>query len=168
MEPIQLNATFMDGNSLLADIRASLSSQSPLLFGNYKLNKVIGRGAFATVYLAKNNDTGRKVALKIVDMSELAIQYESESIQRKIIKSLADEEKHMKLCHSAHVIKIYESFDNGKNKVYALEFCNQGNLENYLKKKGAFSEKDAISFIKQIICGLAVLTTIVRNYTPTT
>ena len=70
----------------------------------------------------------------------------------------------MRQCRSVHVIKIYESFQNERSKVYVLEYCNQGNLELYLKKRGAFNERDAISVLKQIICGLAVTFSVYRNF----
>ena len=44
----------------------SLSAGSVVL-GRYTIQKVIGRGGMATVYLARNQETERLVALKILD-----------------------------------------------------------------------------------------------------
>lgn len=54
----------------------------------------------------------------------------------------------MKKCKSAYVLKMSESFTNDKCKVFVIEFCNSGTLEHHLKKKGRFSERNAVMILK--------------------
>jgi serine/threonine protein kinase len=40
-----------------------------------------------------------------------------------------------------------------------LEYCNGGNLQDYIEKKGRIAEKEAILIFKQILNGIAVIST---------
>ena len=62
----------------------------------------------------------------------------------------------MKMCKSAYVLKIFESYTNKICKVLVMEYCNGATIEHYIKRKGRFKEQDAIMVLKEIIFGLAV------------
>ena len=51
-------------------------------------------------------------------------------------------------CKSAHVIKIFESYENKASKVFVMEFCNSETLEHYLRRKGRLKEDRAIVALK--------------------
>jgi serine/threonine protein kinase len=127
-----------------------------LLFGKYKIDRLVGRGAFGWVYRAINMETNREVAMKIIDFEEISSYYTSEEAKTKIRDTLLTEESHLRKCHSAHIIKVIDSFENDNCKVIILEYCNSGTLQDYLRKRGAIEEPDAIVILKQILFGIAV------------
>src|SRR5215831_14749207 len=60
-------------------------------YGRYEIVQAIGRGAMGFVYLARDTETGRNVALKIVQMIEAADQdmLEAERLGAELEKRLA-------------------------------------------------------------------------------
>jgi serine/threonine-protein kinase ULK/ATG1 len=59
-------------------------------------------------------------------------------------------------CYNDNVIKYIDSFSNDKNVYIFTEFCNGGDMEEYLKKKGTLGEDEAREFLKQILNGFRV------------
>lgn len=63
----------------------------------------------------------------------------------------------LKRCHSENVIRYIDTFTNEKNVYIFTEFCNGGDMEQYLEKKGFLAEDEAREFLKQILNGFKVL-----------
>jgi serine/threonine protein kinase len=59
-------------------------------------------------------------------------------------------------CCNDNVIRYIDSFSSSKNVYILTEFCNGGDLEEYIKKKGRLSEDEAREFLKQILNGFRV------------
>lgn len=59
-------------------------------------------------------------------------------------------------CFNDNVIKYIDSFSNDKNVYIFTEFCNGGDMEQYLKKKTTLGEDEARQFLKQILNGFRV------------
>lgn len=62
----------------------------------------------------------------------------------------------LKSCNNDNVIGFVDSFKSDKYIFVVMEYCNGGDLEEYLEKKKSISEDEAIMFIKQIINGFKV------------
>jgi hypothetical protein len=138
-----------------------------LWFGKYQLRKYLGKGSFARVFRARNSETEKVVALKVIDLQEIDERYQNEEISEKARKYLMSEENNMRTCKSAYVLKMYESFTNSKCKVFALEYCNGATLEHYIRRKGRLEENYAVMVLKEIIFGLGVLLPSPRKCTVT-
>ena len=55
------------------------------------MNKYLGKGSFARVYKATNIDSGRTVALKVIDIDELNSKYQQLGMADKVQKYLVSE-----------------------------------------------------------------------------
>ncbi len=115
-------------------------------FGDYLIKETIGKGTFSKVKLGINKITGEKVAIKILDKSKIVEKEDLDRIVREMsILTKMDHE---------NVIKVFQIFEDPNNFLIIMEFCEGGELFNYIVKKGRLSEKEASFFFYQIINGV--------------
>lgn len=118
---------------------------------NYVLERVIGKGQFGEVFKGYHKITGQDVAVKTVNRKNL---------KGKFYELLENEIKVLKTCDNVNIIKLYDIKKTSNNIYLMLEYCNEGDLMEYLKKRGKFSEEEAIEIFLQI---LNAFKTLVRN-----
>ncbi len=73
---------------------------------------------------------------------------------------LENEIKVLKTCDNRNIIKLYDIKKTANNFYLIIEYCNEGDLSAYLKKKQKLSEEEAIEFLIQI---LNAFKTLVKN-----
>ena len=103
-----------------------------ITIGNYECSSMIGQGTISTVYRTISKQTSEPIVLKVFNKIE---SYENE----KNILS--------KLNHQG-IVKLIDSFQDGKNKVLALEYGKD--LFDYILENGRISEKKAKILFKYI------------------
>ncbi len=115
-------------------------------FGDYIIKQTIGKGTFSKVKLGINKLTGEKVAIKILDKSKILEKEDLDRIIREMsILSKMDHE---------NVIKVFQIYEDNYNYLIIMEYCEGGELFNYIVKKGKLSETEAAFFFYQIINGV--------------
>ena len=115
-------------------------------FEDYIIKETIGKGTFSKVKLGKNKITGEKVAIKILDKSKILEKEDLDRIIREIsILTKLDHE---------NVIKIFQIIEDSQKFLIIMEYCEGGELFNYIVKKGKLSEIEASLFFYQIINGV--------------
>ena len=118
-------------------------------FGDYIIKQTIGKGTFSKVKLGINKLTGEKVAIKILDKSKILEKEDLDRIIREMsILSKMDHE---------NVIKVFQIYEDNYNYLIIMEYCEGGELFNYIVKKGKLSEIEAAFFFYQIINGVEYL-----------
>lgn len=110
--------------------------------GKYRLIKTIGKGNFAKVKLAKHVPTGREVAIKIIDKTQL----NPSSLQK-----LFREVRIMKLLDHPNIVKLFEVIETEKTLYLVMEYASGGEVFDYLVAHGRMKEKEARSKFRQII-----------------
>jgi len=110
----------------------------------------LGTGAFGKVYLGKDKNSSKLVAIKIIETSSIQDDY--------CTKSLMNEIEIMKELKSPNIVSLYDVFFT-KNNVYIIaEFCNGGDLRSYIcKQKDPIPEEKARIILKDIIIGFKEL-----------
>lgn len=137
-------ATF--GNTANANRTRDLPPGSVVL-GRYTIQKVLGRGGMATVYLAKHQQTDRLVALKLLDPEF--------SRDPAYVERFRREAKAAGRIRSDHVVAIYDlDAEVGGSLVLVMEFLEGQSMQGALKA-GRFPVQKAISFGRQMLEGLA-------------
>ncbi|KAJ9167472.1 hypothetical protein P3X46_022123 [Hevea brasiliensis] len=112
------------------------------LFGKYELGKLLGCGAFAKVYHARNLRTGQSVAIKIINKKKIANPTLMSNIKREI--------SIMRRLNHPHIVKLYEVLAS-KTKIYfVMEFVKGGELFAKVAK-GRFSEDLSRKYFQQLI-----------------
>ncbi|XP_016356979.1 serine/threonine-protein kinase MARK2-like isoform X10 [Sinocyclocheilus anshuiensis] len=110
--------------------------------GCYRLLKTIGKGNFAKVKLAKHVLTGKEVAVKIIDKTQL----NSSSLQK-----LFREVRIMKLLNHPNIVKLFEVIETDKTLYLVMEYASGGEVFDYLVAHGRMKEKEARAKFRQIV-----------------
>ena len=118
----------------------------------YKILEKLGKGTFGIVYKVINEYESMIYVIKQISLNGLSKQQ---------INQVYSEAKILSLINSKYVVKYRESFVDGEDLDIVMEYCDNGDLCNFLKhkkKKGIPLEEDLIwqIFIK-ITLGLTAI-----------
>lgn len=112
------------------------------LFGKYDLGRLLGCGAFAKVYHARNVRTGQSVAIKVINKKKLSSSSLASNIKREI--------SIMRRLNHPNIVKLYEVLAT-KTKIYfVMEFVKGGELFAKVAK-GRFTEDLSRKYFQQLI-----------------
>jgi len=115
--------------------------------GNYYHKyEQIGKGAYSTVYKAYHNDLSKIFAVKEINIS----------IHKKNIERFREEIFLMNKFDHQNILKLYETIEDDNYIYLILEYCENGDLKNFLNKR-PMKEKNVRRFMKQIVSGLQYL-----------
>ncbi|KAG5064183.1 hypothetical protein AAZX31_02G220000 [Glycine max] len=121
---------------------AAENNTNTALFGKYEVGRLLGCGAFAKVYHARNTETGHSVAVKVISKKKLNSSGLTSNVKREI--------SIMSRLHHPNIVKLHEVLAT-KTKIYfILEFAKGGELFARIAK-GRFSEDLARRCFQQLI-----------------
>uniref|UniRef100_A0A673ZP34 non-specific serine/threonine protein kinase n=1 Tax=Salmo trutta TaxID=8032 RepID=A0A673ZP34_SALTR len=122
------------------------SGRPPLArVGYYEIERTIGKGNFAVVKLATHIITKAKVAIKIVDKTQL---------DDENLKKIFREVQIMKMLRHPHIIRLYQVMENEKMIYLVTEYASGGEIFDHLVAHGRMAEKDARRKFKQIVAAV--------------
>ncbi|KFD50714.1 hypothetical protein M513_08370, partial [Trichuris suis] len=116
--------------------------------GNFRLLRTIGKGNFAKVKLAKHLPTGREVAIKIIDKTQL----NPGSLQK-----LFREVRIMKMLNHPNIVKLYQVIETEYTLYLVMEYASGGEVFDYLVAHGRMKEKEARAKFRQIVSAVQYL-----------
>lgn len=93
----------------------------------FSLNNMIGKGSYANVYLGRRADDGTPTAVKVIDKKIFSNNYNVKSIQSQI--------DIMKKMDHNNIVKLLDVYQTNNNMYIVTEYCRDGDLRNYIKKK---------------------------------
>ena len=108
----------------------------------YNTIKFLGKGAFSDVYLVQCKETQKLYAKKCIHHKNLNIR-ERELLIMKTIKH-------------PNIVGFYNSFDENDQLNIILEYCEKGDLQEFLNGR-KMKEKSALHYFYQILQGLNYL-----------
>ncbi|KAA8517673.1 hypothetical protein F0562_015147 [Nyssa sinensis] len=133
---------YESGNELPAMEETVEVSSESILFAKYELGKLLGYGAFAKVYHARNVETGQSVAIKAVSKQKIVKGDLTGHVEREI--------SIMRRLRHPHIIRLFEVLAT-KTKIYfVMEFAKGGELFAKVAK-GRFSEDLSRRYFQQLI-----------------
>ena len=126
-----------------------LHSTSSMKVEDFELLKVVGRGSFGKVYLAKKKDTGNIYAIKTLkkDFIIKTNQVKNTKIERDIMQQITH----------PFVVKLHFAFQSTETLYFVTEFLNGGELFFHMCNEIRFSEDRARFYAAEIVLGLAHL-----------
>jgi serine/threonine-protein kinase len=123
-----------------------LSSLQTALSGRYALERELGRGGMATVYLARDLQHDRHVAVKVL-LPELAVTLGVERFLREIEVGTA-------LQHP-HIVGVLDSGQTDGILYYTMPFVDGASLRDRLDREKQLPIDDAIQIARQVAEALA-------------
>ena len=119
------------------------SSQPPTEVPGYRIERLLGQGAFGQVWVGTNLNTGRQVAIKFYLHSA------------GVTWSLSREVKHLvTMSANRHIVQVLEVGWESDPPYYVMEYMENGSLEELLRREGSLRVSNAVSMITDIARGL--------------
>ena len=109
------------------------------------MGKPLGKGRFGTVYLSREKETQRLVAIKVLNKNQL--------LEAKVSHQLKQEvEIHARLSCNQYIVPLYATFQDKKRVYLVMRYAKGGNLYQTLREqKFRIEEKTAIKYMKQLM-----------------
>ena len=123
--------------------------QQRKVVGPYMLGKSIGEGTFGKVRLAVHMPTGEQVAVKILEKSRIKEQADVRRVNREI--------KILKKSVHPNIIQLYEVLDTQNSIYLIMEYCEGGEMFDYIVQHKRVPELQACKFLHQILEGVELL-----------
>ena len=115
------------------------------MFGSYRIARLLGRGGMGEVYEAEQTETGRRVAIKVLNQA-----ITSNADRKRFIR----EGRMAATVSDPHVVYVYGSEEIEGAPVIAMELAGGGTLKDRVKKDRPLSPTEAVDDILQVIDGL--------------
>jgi serine/threonine protein kinase/Flp pilus assembly protein TadD len=126
----------------MSDVQATLQRA---LEDRYTIEREVGRGGMATVYLAHDRRHDRPVALKVLH-PQLALSLGSERFLREI--QIAARLQH------PHIVPLYDSGQAGDLLYYVMPFIEGESLRQLLERTPRMSLEDAVRIARGVAAAL--------------
>jgi serine/threonine protein kinase/tetratricopeptide (TPR) repeat protein len=121
--------------TLIEQLRAALAP-------NYVLERELGRGASATVFLAVDTKHGRQVALKVLHAA-IAASVGPQRFRREIVVSAGFQHP--------HILSVYDSGETAAGLLwFTMPFVDGESLRDRLRREGPLPVPDALRIARQI------------------
>ena len=109
----------------------------------YEIKGTIGKGKFGQVRLGIHKESGKQVAIKIINKNYV------EGIDYEQIKSEIDI---LKIAKHPNIIKLYDVFENEKYIYIIMEYCPGGDLFSYIEKRNFKLKEERAAEIIHKLC----------------
>lgn len=96
------------------------------------MKNLLGKGSYAYVYKGTSVVDNSTCAVKVIDQRLFANTYNFKTIQSEI--------EIMKKIQHKNIVELLDVYQSANNIYIITEFCEEGDLRDYLRKKGRLSE----------------------------
>ncbi|RWS25006.1 testis-specific serine/threonine-protein kinase 1-like protein [Leptotrombidium deliense] len=120
----------------------------------YSIHELLGTGAFAKVYKAKNEkEMGDKdMAVKIIKLAKVSLEWKDKclKVEMKIVKKM----------QHPHIIKVYEIFKTRRSVFIFMDFADNDTVHGFMQKnQRSCTEREAQPWFSQIAGALSYMHT---------
>jgi serine/threonine-protein kinase len=112
----------------------------------YRIERLLGRGGMAAVYLAEHDRLKRKVALKVLS-PELALD---ETFRQRFV---AESERLASVDHP-NIIPVYEAGEHDSVLYIAMRYVETTDLKHLIAQEGGLDAERAIGIVSQVAAAL--------------
>ncbi|KAJ3441065.1 serine/threonine-protein kinase gin4-related [Anaeramoeba flamelloides] len=114
--------------------------------GPYILGKTLGTGSTGKVKEGTHNQTGERVAIKIIFKKTLKSYKSREKINREI--------SILRFLSHPNILNLYDVYETSKYLFLIMELVEGGELFDYLTSRGMLPRSQTLVFFQQMILGL--------------
>jgi serine/threonine protein kinase len=100
---------------------------------DFELLKVVGKGSYGTVMLAKHNASGEIFAIKMLKKSYL--------MKKKQVAHTITERFVLEALTHPFIVQMKYAFQNSEKLYFCLEYCPGGEIFFHLSRVGNFDEE---------------------------
>ncbi len=111
----------------------------------YKIDKLLGQGAFGQVWLGSDLNTGRKVAIKFY-LHSGGVNW---SLLSREVEPLVN------MSTGRYIVQVLAVGWEAEPPYYIMEYFENGSLEDLIRSKGALGISEAVSLLREIADGLS-------------
>ena len=114
--------------------------------GKYEVIRTLGKGATATVYLARDPDTDQQVAVKLIKFGE-----DNAAMSRRLRKLFQTEDSVGRRLDHPNIVRLYDAVVEEEQAYIAMEYVDGVSLEDFcridrlLRDRTSFAELDFAS-----------------------
>ena len=123
-----------------------LETSKEYKIGNYMVKYTLGQGTFGKVKLGVYLPNDEKVAIKILEKNRIVEKDDEIRVKREFYM--------LSQFNHPNVIVVAEIFESEDSFYSVMEYCEGGELFNYIVKKTRLSEEESAYFFFQLINGL--------------
>ncbi|KAJ0410610.1 hypothetical protein ATCC90586_009091 [Pythium insidiosum] len=115
---------------------------------DFEIGRLLGRGKFGQVYLAREKRTKTVVALKVLVKEQLKAHGVAHQLRKEV-------EIHSRIRHQ-HILPLYATFQDELRVYLVLQYAGGGDLYKKLRSSPGrrFSERDAALYVAQLAMAL--------------
>ena len=118
--------------------------------GNYVIKNIIRSEGYTAIVKAIHKPTDEKVTIKIIDKNELN---KSQTAKKSIEKEISI----LKILNHKNIIKLYEIIETTKKIYLVTEYCDGGDLFEYIIKLHQLTQEQSCIIFQQLIESLEYL-----------
>ena len=141
--PVVAEVADWEAGSVVGD--TALTTLKEALADRYVIERELGRGGMATVYLARDHRHGRRVALKVMHPGMLA-SVSAERFLREIRLSAS-------LTHP-HILPLHDSGDANGVLFYVMPYIEGDSLRTRIARDGALAVAEALPLVREVVSAL--------------
>ena len=122
-----------------------MSEKDYLLISNYEFKNDIGEGNFGKVKLGVFKKTGQEFAIKIIN---------KDKIKQKMKNILFKENEIITKFNHINIVYVFQIIEEENDIYIVMEYCNRGELFDYIVAHQRLDEDEASVFFYQLINGV--------------
>ncbi|XP_057651926.1 testis-specific serine/threonine-protein kinase 3-like [Diorhabda carinulata] len=112
------------------------------VFG-FRIGKVIGKGTYSKVCLATSDDCDKKLACKIISKKQSGKEFLKKFLPREL--------EIIKCINHPNIVKVYRIFETPLTVYVFMEYCELGDILEYIQNNGPFTEERTRLLFRQIV-----------------
>jgi serine/threonine protein kinase len=113
---------------------------------DFEIGRVLGRGKFGQVYMAREKHSKQIIALKVLVKEQLRANGVAHQLRKEV-------EIHSRIRHQ-NILPLYATFQDETRVYLVLKHAGGGDLYKKLRANRRFSEKDAATYVAQLVSAL--------------
>jgi len=147
----QCSTSGTEGTSVTVSSSASMGSHYKPSLDDFEMVRVLGKGSFGKVILAKKRETEKLFAMKVLKKKHV--------VKRKQVLHTKTERSVLGIVDHPFIVKLHYAFQTGDKLHFVLDFCAGGELFYHLGRAGRFSEELSRFYTAEIALALGHLHT---------
>ncbi|ROO90223.1 serine/threonine protein kinase [Actinocorallia herbida] len=122
----------------------------PSAVGRYRIDRVLGQGAFASVWLGLDDDLNDQVAIKVLSGALL----DDLDVRNRFL----EEARILRRADSERLVRVHEFGELPDGRPYfVMSFADRGSLSDRMKQGGPLPVSTALAYIEDISHGVEVI-----------